>query len=266
MSASFQAITGYYTDDNSETSGALPEKITMVLVAPRFLAVMGVAPALGRDFSPAEEVFGGPHGVLISDRFWRRRFGADPGVIGRNLRIEGVSDPIIGVMPPSFQFPDRSADIWSPVPPDAPAAQYRYSTWYTVIGRLKPGVTPAQARANLATVQVQLGREYPKTDAALATGVEPLKDASVGSARRSLWLLFGSVSLLLLIACINVAALLLARGAQRRQEIATRLALGAPQGFAAGACSEAYRGRGRQTGFLIDSGRNRRPANPHKQQ
>src|SRR6266566_3121097 len=226
MNSTFQAITGYYTEDNSETSGALPEKVTQAFVTPRFLQVWGISPALGRDFSREEEHFGGPNAILISDRFWRRRFGADPNALGKKLRTNGFSSSIVGVMPASFLFPDRDVDLWSPGPPDAPIAQSREWTWYLAIGRLKPGVTLEQARANLATVQKQLGAAFPKTDADLNVGIEPLKEMTIGGVRRSLWILYASVSLLLLIACTNIVALLLARAAQRQHEISVRFSLG----------------------------------------
>src|SRR6516225_3695696 len=229
LNSTFQAIAGYYTEDSSETSGALPEKVTEAFVTPRFLQVLGVSPALGRDFSREEEHFGGPNAVLISDRFWRRRFAADPNAIGKKLLINGYSDSIVGIMPASFGFPDRDVDIWSSVPTDAPFAQDRASTWYVTIGRLKPSVSLAQARANLATVQAQLGKQHPKTDGELAVAIEPLKETTIGDVRSSLWMLFGSVSLLLLIACTNIVTLLLARAAQRRHEISVRFSLGAPR-------------------------------------
>lgn len=229
MNSTFQAMTGYYTEDVSETSGALPEKVTVAYVAPRFLQVWGIAPALGRDFNAEEQRFGGPSAVLVSDRFWRRRLAADSGAIGKELRIGTSSYPVIGVMPASFLFANRDVDLWSPIPVDSPYAQSRESTWYTVIGRLKPGASIEEARTNLALVQTQLGRAFPKPDADLAVRIRPLKETIVGSARKSLWLLFGSVSLLLLIACTNIVALLLARAAQRQQEISVRFSLGAPR-------------------------------------
>jgi putative ABC transport system permease protein len=225
--STLQSLTGYYSQNDSETSGDLPERVKRAFVAPRFLEVWGIAPELGRDFKPEEEHFGGPNVVLISDRLWRRRFNADPGALGRRLRLGGASAPIIGIMPASFAFPDRDVDLWSPSAMDAPFAQDRNETWFTIIARLKQNVTIEQARANLGAVQANLGREYPKTDAELTVDVQPLKEITVGGVRRSLWILFGSVSLLLLIACANIAALLLARGTQRRQEISIRYSLGA---------------------------------------
>ena len=227
LNTTFQAISGYYTEDVSETSGVLPERVTEALVAPRFLQVWGVAPALGRDFAPEEEHFGGPTAALISDRLWRRRFHADPGVLGKRLRLDQYSYTIVGVMPASFLFPDHDVDIWTVSSTDAPFAQSRDSTWFTAIGRLKRGVTVAQANANLASVQAQLGHQFPKPDGHLGVAVEPLKDTTVGGAGRSLWILFGSVSLLLLIACTNIAALLLARTTEREREISVRYSLGA---------------------------------------
>jgi len=230
LNSTFQALTGYYTEDISETSGALPEEFTDAFVAPRFLQVWGVAPALGRDFTFEEGHAGGPDAVIISDRFWRRRFAADPNALGQKLHIGNSSYSIVGIMPASFLFPDRDVDLWSPIPIDAPYAQSRESTWYNVIGRLKPGVSIDQARANLATVQDQLAQQFPKTDAELSVGIDQLKETTIASSRRSLWLLFGSVSLLLLIACTNIIALLLARATQRQHEISVRFSMGAPRG------------------------------------
>ena len=227
LNVTFEAITGYYGEDVSDTSGDVPERVRRAWVTPRFLDVWRMDPAMGRGFTPAEHRAGGPPAVLVSDRFWRVRLGADARVLGRHVRIGSDSYPIAGVMPPTFSFPDRDVDLWFPAPVDHPAAQSRRSTWYTGIGRLKRGVTLDQARANLDAVQTELARQYPDTDSKLRPEVTLLKDVTVGSVRGSLWLLFAGVSLLLLITCTNVAGLLLARGTRRQHEISVRLALGA---------------------------------------
>jgi putative ABC transport system permease protein len=228
LNSSFQSISGYYFDDISETSGSLPEKVTEALVAGRFLQVLGASPALGRDFTPQEEHWGGPSAALISYGFWQRRFHGDPDVLGKKLHIDGYTYSVIGVMPAAFQFPHGAVDLWVPSAADAPFAQRRDETWYTVIGRLKPGVSVQQAGADLNTVQNQLGRQYAKPDNELNVVLTPLKQIIVGgSVRSSLWLLYGSVTLLLLIACSNIAALLLARTAEREHEVSVRYSLGA---------------------------------------
>ncbi len=227
LAVTFDGITGYYTEDVSETSGELPERVRRAWVAPRFLEVWRTGPATGRGFTAAEHRTGGPPAVLVSDRYWRTRLGGDPNALGRTVRIGSTSIPVIGVMPPAFFLPDRAVDLWFPSAVDNRYAQSRRATWFTGIGRLKRGVTLDQARANLDAVQAELGRLFPETDAVLRVEIVPLKDAAIGAVRNSLWLLFAGVSVLLLITCTNIAGLLLARGAGRHHEISVRLALGA---------------------------------------
>jgi putative ABC transport system permease protein len=232
--ATFSAINGYGVEDASETSGDFPERVRRAFVTPRLLEVWGVAPALGRGFSEEEHRFGGPPAALVSDRYWRSRLASTPDVLSRSVRMGNAAMPIVGVMPPSFRFPDREVDVWFPAPVDAPYAQSRHSTWYTGVGRLRPGVTLEQARADLSAVQARLAQEFPDPDRKIGVELRPLKQDLVGGSGRALWLLFGAVSVLLLIACTNIAALFVARGAARRPEIAMRLSLGATRAVVAG--------------------------------
>lgn len=227
LNSSFEAITGYYMDDVSETSGDFPERVRRAFVTPGFVEVWGVAPAIGRGFNAEEHRFGGPSAIVISERFWRTRMAADPHVLQRQVRLGGGAVPIVGVMPSTFRFPDRNVDLWSPSQVDAPYAQSREATWYTAVGRLRPGVTASQAQADLRAVQDGLAAIYPDTDRGVGVAVVPLKERTVAGAGASLWLLFGAVTVLLVIACTNIAALLLARAAHRRHEIAVRVSLGA---------------------------------------
>jgi putative ABC transport system permease protein len=227
MSSALSGVTGYYKDDLSELSGEMPERITEALVAPRFLDVLGVAPAVGRNFIPAEEHFGGPNAVLISYGYWQRKFHGNPDLLNLRLHIGSYFYSVVGVMPRGFQYPDRDVQVWATSPPDAPYAQSRDETWFNVIGRTKAGVTLQQAEADLSTVQARLGRQFPNPDAELTVETAPLKSTIVGDSGQSLWLLYGAVSLLLLIACLNIAALLLARTTERAHEISIRYSLGA---------------------------------------
>jgi predicted permease len=231
LNSTFEALTGYYVEDVSDTTGTLPERVGRAVVAPQFLDVWGVAPALGRGFTEAEQRVSGPPAVLISDRYWRNRLGRDPEVLARALRIEGRTFAIAGVMPRTFLFPASNVDLWWPFPIDAPALenrrQIREAQWYVGIGRLKPGVTIDRARADLAAVQARLAHEFPDTDANIRVAMVPYRETVVAGSRASLWLLFGAVSVLLVIACTNIAALLLARAAHREHEVAVRFSLGA---------------------------------------
>lgn len=228
MNRSFSAIAGAYTENVAETSGDVPEMLVSARVSPRFFSVIGTSPLLGRTFSPAEDLFNGPNAAVISERLWRRRFGSDPALLGKVLRVSGYPYPIIGVMPDSVRFPDGKVDLWVPAKlPPALIANARGSRWEIVIGRLKEGVTPQVAQSDLAAVQTRLGAQYPATDAHWTPIVEPLKEGTVAGVRRSLWILFGAVSFVLLIACANVACLFLAQAHRREREIAIRFSLGA---------------------------------------
>lgn len=225
-STTLEAITGYYSEDASETSGDLPEKFRVARVAPRFDDVWGVAPALGRAFTPADNQDSAAPIALVSHRYWVDYLDGDPDVLQRQVRLGDTPYLIVGVMPADFRFPDRDIDIWVPRI-FQPFMRQRTLLMYSAYGRLKAGVTIEQARADLAAIQARLGEQFPETDRELGVYMEPLKDSVVGNVRGSLWIVFGAVSVLVLIAATNIASLLLTRAARRQREIAIRLSLGA---------------------------------------
>lgn len=233
LATTFEIIAGYTVTDGSDTTRNPPEPMQYSSVTPGFFDLLGIAPALGRHFTADDHRLAGPSPILLSHRLWRQGYGADPETVGATVRIRDVSGdlsfPVAGVMPDSFRFLTRDVRAWSPLKIDAPWFTNRGAgmAFVNALGRLKPGVTLDQARADLARVQAQLGRQYPRTDRDLRLEITPLKDIVVGSTSQSLWMLFAAVSVLLLIACTNIAALQLARAAQREQEIAMCCALGA---------------------------------------
>ncbi len=222
--------------------GPSPERLTGASVTPSLLRLLGVAPALGREFT--EEDARPPKGArvaLLSDRLWRRSFGGDRRVLGRAVRIDGLPYEIIGVMRPGFEFPQTETDVWLPLvvdPARAPLGEFSF----TGVGRLAPGASSERAQTELSGLIAGLQKRFPGDDAApildhagLAARVHPLRDELVGDFGRVLWILLGAVGCVLLIACANVANLLIVRGEGRRREMAVYTALGAPRGSLVGA-------------------------------
>ena len=225
LNRTFTSLSGWYSENVTETSGDTPERLAGLRVAPRFFAVYGAPAAVGRTFTSDEEASGGPAVVVISDRLWTRRFHRRADIANQHLELKHQSYAIVGVMPPGFG--DKNVDLWLPAQFAPQMLQQRDARFLSGVGRLAPGVSIAQAQRDLARVQVALGVQFPATDKGWSAQVRDLKTAELGDAREPLVFILASVGLLLLIALANTAGLMLTQLQRREPELAIRGFLGA---------------------------------------
>jgi putative ABC transport system permease protein len=224
---SLDGLAAFTEADATLLEGTEPEALRGFDVSPALFPVLGVRPALGRTFGADDEKPGRPPTAVLSWSLWRRRFGGDPSILGRAIRLEEKRAVVVGVMPRDFRFPTQTADLWFPFVLDEEALSNRGAHWVGVIGRLRPGVPLRQAQADFDTIAARLAASFPEKNTGWSQELVPLREAIVGESRRPLLVLFGAVGFVLLLACVNVSNLLLARGLARRREVSIRTAIGA---------------------------------------
>jgi putative ABC transport system permease protein len=222
---SFQEVAAYHFHEANLTGSGAPVKVTAISISAGFLRTLGVSPALGRDFTYEEVKPGNANRVVIvGNRFWKEHFGGDPNILGSTLRLNDRACTVVGVLPPGEPWIQEELYLPFGYRPDSDRASWEFS----VIGRLAPGVSAAAAQADLDRIAASLAQAYPREDRGIGFRLYPSSSwVASDSTRRALWVLLGAVTFLMMIACLNIANLLLARGMARSREIAVRTALGA---------------------------------------